>query len=195
MLERELLHYGYALVFLGAMVEADATLLTASFLAHRGYFHMPWVLMLAFAATVLANQIFYAVARAKGMSWLSGRAGTDQRLEKILSWSRERGGWLLLASRFLFGLRTLTPLVCGATGMRAGRFAAWNVTGAVVWTAAFGAAGYFGAHALTWLVDDVRRHEKAIAAALALGSLLFIGWRTHGRDWYDIWSISKLVKK
>jgi hypothetical protein len=38
MLTTELLRYGYVLLFLAAAVEGDASLLTATFLAHRGYF-------------------------------------------------------------------------------------------------------------------------------------------------------------
>jgi hypothetical protein len=57
MLADIILRYGYALVFVSAAVEGDATLLTATFLAHRGYLQLDLVIVVAAAATVAINQV------------------------------------------------------------------------------------------------------------------------------------------
>jgi hypothetical protein len=44
--------YGYPFIFVAAAVEGDATLLTATLLAHRGYLRLDLVMLVAAAATV-----------------------------------------------------------------------------------------------------------------------------------------------
>ncbi|MEZ5352495.1 MAG: DedA family protein [Bryobacteraceae bacterium] len=200
MIENELLRYGYLFVAAGTVLEGDATLLAAAFLAHRGYLRLSWVLAVAGCSTLAASQIYYLLARRAGERWLEAPASSESlssspRMRKIIAWSRERGGLLLLASRFMVGFRTLIPVVCGATGMPPGRFFAWNLGGAAIWSLAFGYAGYAGGHVLTLLVDDARRHEWFVAMLLGAGVTLAILWRTHGRDLADIWRLRRAIHR
>ncbi len=195
MIESELLHYGYLFVALGTVFEGDATLLTAAFLAHRGYLRLSWVMSIAGLSTLAANQIYYLLARRAGGRWLASPASGGPKMQKILTWSRDHGGWLLLASRFMVGFRTLIPAVCGATRMSPVRFFAWNLAGAVLWALAFGFAGYAGGHLLTLMVDDIRHHEWTVAAVLAGGVAAAILWKTHGRDLADIWVLRRGIRR
>lgn len=191
MIEFELLHYGYLFVFLGSIAEGDATLLAAAFLAHRGYMQFAWVLILAFLGTLVASQASFEFSRRKGRAALAAYSAAASRIERISQWTSRFGGAFVLASRFLFGFRTLAPVVCGATGMEPLRFTLWNLAGAAIWTLVFGIAGYSGAHLLTLLLTDIRRHEKAIAIGIAFAALLIIGRATRGNDWLDFWRLRR----
>ncbi len=194
-IESELLHYGYWFVFAGTIVEGDATLLTAAFLAHRGYFHFPWVLIVAAISTPIASHVYYLIARHKGAVLLETMGAGNAKWEWILALSRRSGGLLLLASRFMIGLRTLIPVVCGATGMSAGRFFVWNVTGSILWAAVFGSIGFLGGHFLSAAFGDIRRHERALAVILAAACAGFILWRTHGRELLDVWLLGRAATR
>lgn len=89
MIQLELLHYGYLFVFFGTIIEGNATLLTAAFLAHRGRLNLFWVLVFAAAATLLADQAYYLIARRKGEAWISSRIDADSRLGRITRWTKE----------------------------------------------------------------------------------------------------------
>ncbi len=191
MIEFELLHYGYLFVFLGSIAEGDATLLAAAFLAHRGYLQIAWVLIIAFLGTLIASQVSFEFGRRKGRPALAAYSNATARVERISQWISRFGGAFVLASRFLFGFRTLAPVVCGATGMDPLRFTLWNLAGAAIWTLAFGIAGYSGAHLLTLLMTDIRRHEKTIAIGIAVAALLMIGRATQGNDWLDFWRLRR----
>lgn len=193
MIETELLHYGYLFILLGVIVEGDATLVTASFLAHRGYFSLSLVLLITILVTFVANHVYYAAARRSGQRWLVNRR--DARIERIIVWSRNRGGLLLLASRFMIGFRILVPVVCGATGMKPASFVLWNALGAVIWAGVFAIAGYVGGEVLTLLMDDLRRHEKLVAGVLAVTIAGTILWRTHGRELFDAWSLRRATRR
>jgi membrane protein DedA with SNARE-associated domain len=194
-IEVQLLHYGYLFVFVGAILEGDATLLTASFLARRGYLLFQPVILVAGTATIAANQVYFEFARRQGPRILNAYPAAQPRVAKISAWVPRFGGPVVLASRFMFGLRTLVPMVCGASGMSQWRFAAWNVAGAILWAGTFGAAGYLGAHALTIALSDIRRHEVTLAAGIAVIAVALTAWVTRGRDWSDFWCFAQSVFK
>jgi membrane protein DedA with SNARE-associated domain len=77
--EHLLIKYGYFVLFLGVAVEGEGFLLASSFMAHRGYLHLPLVMLVALAANCAADQIYYLMARARGRAWLEGRFGTPSR--------------------------------------------------------------------------------------------------------------------
>ena len=193
MIESELLHYGYLFVFVGTIFEGDATLLSAAFLAHRGYLLLWWVVIVSAISTLLSSQIYYLVARRAGATWLESFCGGSTRFRKIVGWLERHGGLIVFGARFMPGFRTLTPLVSGATRMNPARFLVWNVAGAIVWVASFGAAGYFGGHALGPLFNDLRQHTKIVAALLALAAAVLVLWRLHGADLMLVWSLRRVL--
>lgn len=192
MIETELLRYGYLFILVGSLLQPDATLLTAAFLSHRGYFRLSLVLLITVVGTVIASQIYFAIARRSGMKWLEKKA--SPKIEKIVAWSRSHGALLLLSSHFMSGFRTVIPVICGATGMPPMRFAFWNAIGVIVWTAVFGFTGYLGGHAFTLLLDDIRLHEKTIAACLAVLVAGAIIWRTQNRELSDTWTLLRIPR-
>lgn len=192
MIEADILHYGYLFILAGVFFEGDATLLTAAFLAHRGYFHLSLVLAVAALATVLATQLFYEIAKRSGMNWLERRK--DERVQKVIGWSRAHGILLVIGSRFMIGTRSLVPIVCGSTGMSRFQFSVWNIVGAALWTTIFGLTGYAGNHLLGLLVDNVRVWERPIAAAIAIAVGTTIIWRTRGHEIRDAWALWRVKK-
>src|ERR1044072_4813435 len=133
--------YGYALVFVSAAVEGDATLLTATFLAHRGYLHLHFVIVVAAAATVTINQVYFWLARRFGQQRVATMR-TYRRIQPVLDRIDRHGTLLVFFSRFVYGFRIAIPAACGATGMSAVRFTIVDVVGSIVWSVVIGLAGF-----------------------------------------------------
>jgi membrane protein DedA with SNARE-associated domain len=180
MLTTELLRYGYVVLFFAAAIEGDASLLTATFLAHRGYFSLPAVIATAAVATCCANQTYYWLGRRHARSALD-----RLRTHRLFGWLRQtlaRHSLLLLfVSRFLYGFRIAIPLGCGATGMSPAVFAGIDLMGASLWSMVIGMAGWAIGHGLEVLAGDIRRHEGAIAIGLLVVTFVVLAIR--GRDW------------
>jgi membrane protein DedA with SNARE-associated domain len=190
MLINELLRYGYALVFIATAVEGDASLLTATFLAHLGYFSLSGVIATAAVATCCANQVYY---------WL-GRRHARAALERLHShrwfaWMskalRQHSPLLLLVSRFLYGLRIAIPLECGAAGMRPMVFLGLDVAGAVLWSMVISLAGLAIGNSLEALIGDVRRHAGWVALGVLVVTLILLAYR--GRDYSGAVVAEKLL--
>src|SRR5512143_3093528 len=165
-MESLLLKYGYALLFLGVAFEGEAVLLAAALLAHRGLFRLPVVIAVAVAANSLADQAYFQLARLRGRRWLERKFGAHPRYRQIVDLVGRRGGLLLVASRFAYGLRIAIPAACGALGMGILRFTLLDLAAGVLWALPMAALGFFAGAALGPLLAGVRRYEEALALAL-----------------------------
>jgi membrane protein DedA with SNARE-associated domain len=131
-----------------------------------------------FAGCLAATAILVSVGRALGrgrarplVSRLFGE-GRTVRAEDLF---RRRGGPVLLASRFIPGLRSLLVFVAGYSGMRPVRAMAWAGGSAVAWYSILSVAGYLLGCNLQGAEALVRRYESLFvicAAALLLAFLV-----------------------
>ncbi|RPJ65499.1 MAG: DedA family protein, partial [Acidobacteria bacterium] len=166
MLEHAITRHGYLLLFGGVMVEGDAFLLGAAFLANRGQLQFPLVLLVATAGTMVADQVYYQLARARGRAMLAAKAAAQPGIERVRRWVERRAVLLLFLSRFMYGFRAAIPMACGAVGMPAARFTAVNLLGSGLWALSFGLAGYAFGSAVDIGLSNVRNGERAVAILL-----------------------------
>ena len=166
----------YLILFLGTLVEADASLITAAFLAHRGRLNLAAVMAVCIGATLTANQFWFWLARCRGRSFLERKLQTDRKLQRIHGWLERRGTLVIPASRFLYGFRVAIPVAYGASGTPPVRFTILEIISAVSWGMIVGFGGYAFGSTLEILLSDLERHELAIAAAVLLIGAVF-AWR------------------
>jgi len=177
--------YGYWAVLVGCLLEGESVLLVAGFAAHQGHLQLPWVLLTAFAGGSLGDMFFYGLGRRYGR-WLTVRLWRYRsRMRRVQGWVRRYDAWVIVAVRFLYGVRVLGPVAIGAGGFPWQRFVAFNLLGAAIWSCLIGGAGYVAGQSLSLWFGDVDQHEGWVIAG-AVGVLvlvhLFQGWRARRRD-------------
>ena len=199
-MEALLVKYGYALLFLGVAFEGEAVLLTATALASQGFFRLPVVITVAVAANSLADQVYFQLARLRGRAWLERRFGRHPHYQQLIGLVRRRGGWLLLASRFAYGLRIAIPAACGALGMGVVAFTLLDLLAGLLWALPMATLGYFVGGALGPFLEGVQRYEQGVALALVVAVALVLGvrharrtvrWRELG--WADLHAVAPFV--
>jgi membrane protein DedA with SNARE-associated domain len=116
MLAQILLRYGYGVIFLAAAAEGDATLVTATFLAHRGYLQLDLVMLVAATATLTINQVYFCLGRRYRASRLAAMR-EHRASRRILGWVEHHCLALVVGSRFVYGFRIAIPAACGAMHM------------------------------------------------------------------------------
>ena len=163
-----LVQYGLLLVFLNVLVEqaglplpAVPTLVVAGALSARGELPLAGVVIVAVAACLVSDSLWYLAGRRYG-------SGVMRMLCRIslspdscvrqseLRFARWRGGMLLIA-KFVPGLSTLAPPLVGAMGLRPGTFLLFDALGAALWAGLAAGLGYAFAtqidHVLALLVQ------------------------------------------
>lgn len=146
--------WGYVIVFLGACVEGESIILTASFLAYYGYLSIVKVMMVAFTATLFADQALFWVGKVYGDRIFMKYPQLKERLKKAFVLLHKYDQWFILTFRFIYGIRTLSPIVIGAANIDTVRYTILNFIAAVIWTVISCGVGYFGAKSIKKIITN-----------------------------------------
>ncbi len=160
--------FGYPALVVGLLFEGETVLVLAAFMAHRGYLELPWVIVIGFLVTFASDQFFFWVGRTQGMQFLEGRPAWKRNVEKARSLLKRNMTLLFIGFRFMYGLRTVLPLVFGISKLSPRRFALLNFIGALLWTLIFGMAGYLFGQLMEILFVDIKRYEPWIVLGIIL---------------------------
>ena len=170
-------NYGYYAVFAGTFLEGETILIMAGFAAHSGYLALPWVMLIAFFGSLLGDQLYFFLGRRHGRRILQRFPKLRARANIVDALLARHHTLLIPVLRFLYGLRTVGPMVIGMSGVPAPRFVGLNILGAALWAVVIGGAGYLFGDVLELVLTDVKRYEE-----IALGVIALIGiviWLTY----------------
>jgi len=107
---------------------------------------LPLMIGLLCAAGVLGDAANYAIGRWLGPAVFSSehsRLLNPKHLERTREFYARHGRKTIFLARFVPIVRTFAPFVAGIGRMSYPVFAAWNVSGAIVWVVSLTLAGYF----------------------------------------------------
>ena len=175
-LEPLIMRYGLVAILLGAGIEGEAVVVTGGVLAHRGLVPLWPACLCAGVGSCAVDQAWFALARRfRGNRWVA-RARTKPAFARALRLLERYPTAFILAFRFVYGMRTASPIAIGASQVPARKFVPLNMLAAAIWGPAFTLIGYwFGAAIDPWL-DRVlgKAHIVALAIVAAAGIALLI---------------------
>ncbi len=173
--EQLIITYGYLAVFIGTFLEGETILILGGFAAHQGYLDLAGVMAAAFAGSLLGDQLYFHLGRRNSRLLLRKRPEWKQRMERFRRLLDRHTTVIILAFRFLYGLRTVGPIAIGTSSVSFRRFLVLNAIGAAVWAVAIAAAGYAFGGAVEVIISDIKRYEHIVAGAVAVAAIvLFI---------------------
>lgn len=166
--------FGYLAVFVGTMIEGGTLLTMAGFAAHRGYLLLPWVIAVGVVGNLIDGQLWFFAARSWGFRLARRRARWRLALRRMDRLYHRHPQIMVVAARFVPGLRTASYIAAGLTRLSALRYAILNAVGAGLWAATLGTLGFLFGEALQAVLGDVRRYERP--ALLTIAGLGLLWW-------------------
>ena len=181
-IESLIIVYGYPALLVGAFFEGETIVLTAGFLAHRGYFHLPLVMLVAFVGALIGDQFYFHLGRTGGTALLERRPLWRERAQKVRALLERHQIPIILGFRFFYGFRIVTPIVIGMSRFNAWTFLLLNTIGALIWASAIAGAGYVFGQLLQTRMKAFGRHELYLALAIlvigaGLAAFRFLKWK------------------
>jgi len=164
--------YGYPALLVGCLLEGGTVVVVAGALAHNGYLRLEWVIGITFCCAFGADQFFFQVGKRKGSSFLDKRPRWQPRVEWVRRFLVSYQVVAILGFRFIYGMRTITPIVIGASGFPTRRFLPLNLCGTLLWAATISAIGYFFGHLMETILTSVKHYRIAIALLIVAAALL-----------------------
>jgi membrane protein DedA with SNARE-associated domain len=163
----------------------DETLLTwAGFVVRKGHLHPVATFLAAAAGSMGGITLSYVMGRTLGLG-LVRRYGhwlhiTDERLARFHRWYERAGRWSLTLGYFIPGVRHLTAIGAGTSGIRWPTFALFAYSGALLWVGTFLTIGYFLGREWESGSQTARHGIAAGAVGLALLAVVVYWVRRRG---------------
>jgi membrane protein DedA with SNARE-associated domain len=182
-LESFVVTYGYPALLTGALLEGETIVIIAGIMAHSGYLQLPWVIGVAFCGAFCADQFCFQVGKRKGKQFLAKRPLWEPRIGKIRRFLVGYQAIAILGYRFIYGMRTITPIVIGASGFSTRRFVFLNLCSTLLWATVVSSAGYFFGNMIEAVIRDFQKYELAIMLIVAAvgGGVWFYRYRLKKR--------------
>jgi membrane protein DedA with SNARE-associated domain len=177
--------YGYLAVGGLILVEdfgvpspGETILIAASVYAGAGRLNIVGVGLIAVLAAVVGDNIGYAIGYFGGHT-LVLRFGkyvflTRERLDKAERFFARHGGQVVVAARFIEGLRQANGIIAGIAEMPWWRFLVFNAIGAILWVGVWSSVGYLAGNHIGVIYTEVTRYSLYLLIALVLVALVLI---------------------
>ncbi|MEG8019036.1 MULTISPECIES: DedA family protein [Sphingomonas] len=158
--------YGLAAIFLGAAFEGETSVVTGGLLAHQHLVSLVGSAAAAVTGSFFADQLFFFAGRRYRDTKRVRRIAEKPAFAKALDTLDRHPTVFILGFRFLYGLRTISPIAIGTSHIPARTFVVLNAISALVWGVLFTGIGYVFGDGLIALVDKVMPKQKLVGVAI-----------------------------
>jgi len=138
----------------------DSLLFVAGAIAAAGGMNVHLLVLLLVIAAILGDAVNYHIGRWAGPKMFRGEPWWGQRffkaeyLQKTQAFYDRYGGKTIIIARFIPIVRTYAPFIAGVAHMPYGRFATYNISGALLWVISLTYAGYLFGN-IPWIKDNL----------------------------------------
>lgn len=173
--------WGVVAVFGGAALEGEAAVIAGGLLAHQGLIWLPAAMLAAGLGSFVADQFWFAFGRRfRAHRWVVAARGRPAFRRAVALVERRPIGFIFVF-RFLYGLRTVSPIAIGTTNVPHRLYATVNAASALLWGVVFSGIGFLFGEAFEEAMGRLRHDARLwwlVGGLLAAGAV-FALWR-----WY-----------
>jgi membrane protein DedA with SNARE-associated domain len=167
----------YLFAFLGVFFEGEFAFISAIVAAEHSHLAIPQTILIGFLATLSADCFYFFLGQKKGSSWLDKNQKISKQVAKAKEFIAKKELIILISYRYLYGLRTLIPLVLGTLNTPPKKFLLFSFFGTLIWTAVFATFGIVLNRSIMMLLSDIEHVEKYLIAALVIIASGIIGYK------------------
>ncbi len=179
----------FGIVFLdqlGLPIPTVPILLALGALAGSGRVDPILGLLLAIAASLCADFIWFQLGRWKGTCVLAMLCRIalepDTCVSKTHDLFARHGVKSLLVAKFVPGFDTVAPPLAGLLGIGALPFLLWSAAGALLWLGTFGSLGYLFSDQLKELAQAAELMGSTFGLLLVVLAGVYLGWKYLARQ-------------
>ncbi len=164
--------WGLPALFAGGFFEGDTVAMLGGAVAHRGHLGFWPAAAAVSAGAAAADQMWFNLARARRHSALVTRIAARPAAQRLFCLIARRPVLAVMGFRFVWGMRTLGPVVLGLSAVPRGLYVPLNLLAVAVWGVMMTAIGYGAGQLITHLAGHLPLHRHL---ALVLGLAVLLG--------------------
>ena len=135
--------WGYGILFFYSLGGGMVAILAASLLASAGKLDIYACIAIAAVANFIGDEMLFYLARLNKNAVLPYFRKHRRKLALSQILFKSYGGKIILAKKFIYGLKTLIPLAIGLSKYSASKFLILNAVCAIIWAISLGMLGFF----------------------------------------------------
>jgi len=135
-------HFGYLGIIVWTFLGAEEGVIFSGILASQGFFSLPLVILASAIGGSLGDQLYFYLAWTFGSRLLQRFDKLRQAYPKARRITLKYGDSIVLASRFLAGLRIAVSVACGLFKMNRLKYSVLNFISALMWATLFASLSY-----------------------------------------------------
>ena len=167
-------NYGLIVIFFGAILEGETVVVMAGFLSNNGPLNPFGVMVAAFLGSMAGDQGIFLIGRYFAHTEFVRKQTARPLFATLLSHIEKNPNLFILSFRFLYGLRTVSPLAVGVSQVPAPRFFVLNTISAAVWAVVMTGIGYLLSRVLHVTLDGLPKIEHKVMAAFAVAVIAVV---------------------
>jgi membrane protein DedA with SNARE-associated domain len=167
---------------MGLPLPEDVSLITGGFLTHQGQAYLPLMMAVGFVGIIAGDSIIFAAGRRVGAKVGATQTGffsrivTPAKRARVESLFRAHGQKIVMAARFLPGVRAVTFFTAGSAGMKYRWFILWDGLAALVSAPLLVFLGFYFGDELALVIRKVRQGQIRVIAVIVLGAAAYIAY-------------------
>ena len=171
--------YGYYGILIWTFLEGETIVIIAGLMAPKTGMDLQLIALCAFIGALLSDQLMFLIGKFKGEKLLHRFPALAHRMGKATTLFKKYDTLLILSFRFIYGVRNITPIMLGTSGVSYKKFFFLNIIGGAIWAASFTYGGYYAGKSFLAIVAWVGHGIfYVIVGVLAVSVLL---WFTRSR--------------
>lgn len=166
--------WGYGILFLYSFGGGMIALLAASVLAGVGKLDLSLCIIIAAVANFLGDELLFYLAKFNKNAVLPYFKKHRRKLALAQILFKSYGGKIILAKKFIYGLKTLIPLAIGLSKYSAKKFLFLNAICAIIWAVSLGLLGFFAGDFIQQISEKYGQNTSFLIIFLV--AILFAVW-------------------
>ncbi len=166
--------WGYGILFLYSFGGGMIALLAASVLAGVGKLDLSLCIIIAAVANFLGDELLFYLAKFNKNAVLPYFKKHRRKLALAQILFKSYGGKIILAKKFIYGLKTLIPLAIGLSKYNAKKFLFLNAICAIIWAVSLGLLGFFAGDFIQQISEKYGQNTSFLTIFLV--AILFALW-------------------
>lgn len=166
--------WGYGILFLYSFGGGMIALLAASVLAGVGKLDLSLCIIIAAVANFLGDELLFYLAKFNKNAVLPYFKKHRRKLALAQILFKSYGGKIILAKKFIYGLKTLIPLAIALSKYNAKKFLFLNAICAIIWAVSLGLLGFFAGDFIQQISEKYGQNTSFLIIFLV--AILFALW-------------------
>ncbi|MDR2124355.1 MAG: DedA family protein [Desulfovibrio sp.] len=166
--------WGYLIIIVWTFLEGETIVVLAGMTAASVGLEPRYIALSAFCGSFTSDQVMFTLGKYKGEAVLNTFPRIAKNMDKAKRLLQKYDTAMILGFRFIYGVRNVTPIMLGISGVSRRKFFLLNAAGAGVWALTFTYGGHYAGQAFMHMMERVG--HGILYALLALAAALIV-WR------------------